>query len=442
MGVEAGAVARTGLFSRVFYGWYIVGAGMVIHFLVSLTWGYGAQIFFSPISKEMGWSRGLMSGAFSLQRLEGSIITPIEGFLVDRLGPRVLMMAGGFLAGAGLMTVSLAHEIWVFYAGVLIASLGTSTCVGIPRTWSIVQWFQRLRGRAMSFAWMGPVITGPLLVIIVWLIGAVGWRSALQVLAVVLWVVCIPLGLVFRGRPAHIPPDGGIAPAASTAPGAKKSRRQPTEDTDFTVRQAVRSRAFWALILVLSAHSMGISAMFVHMVPYFQSIGFSLTEATSVLAYYTVLSIFGRLGSGWAFDFLDKRLVLAVILGCEAAALLLLANITSYWQVIPFAFLFGTSFGGMLVGQGLVVSRYFGSKSFGSIQGLVQSGTVLAGFISPLLMGITYDLTKVSATTEGSYTIAVYILAVVAAIGVPIALFILPGRAVPRGAEAVGSPSG
>jgi MFS family permease len=412
------------VFSRVFYGWYIVAAGMGVHFLVSLSWGYGAQLFFSPILMETGWNRALMSGAYSLQRLEGSIITPIEGFLVDRIGPRWMMVAGAFLAGAGLMLLSVSTQVWMFYAGVLITSLGTSTCVGIPRTWTIVQWFRRLRGRAMSFAWMGPVITGPLLIVIVWLIETLGWRGALQVLAVVLWTVCIPLGMVFKARPEHVPPDGGLGPAVAPPADGKRARQAVADEIDFTVKQALRSRAFWALVLLFSAHGMGIGGMFVHMVPYFESIGFSPAQAASVLGFYTVLSIFGRLGSGWAFDFLDRRLVLAVILAFEALALLLLANISSYWMVIPFAFLFGTSFGAMLPGQGLVVSRYFGSKNFGTIQGLVQSGTVLTGVIAPVLLGAMFDVT-------GSYVPAVYILAAAAAAGVPIALVVLPGRAVP-----------
>ena len=91
---------------RVFYGWYIVAAGMGIHLWVSIAWIYGMQVLFTPIIQTFGWSRAVVSGAFSLQRLEGSIAQPVEGFLVDRFGPRKMIMVGGFISGLGLISLS------------------------------------------------------------------------------------------------------------------------------------------------------------------------------------------------------------------------------------------------------------------------------------------------------------------------------------------------
>ena len=74
--------------AKLFYGWYMVMAGMGIHLWISIGWVYAKQIFFTPIALSFGWSRALMSGAFALERLEGSIASPVEGLLVDRYGPR------------------------------------------------------------------------------------------------------------------------------------------------------------------------------------------------------------------------------------------------------------------------------------------------------------------------------------------------------------------
>ena len=93
---------------RVFYGWWIVGAGMTIHLWMSICWVYGMQVFFTPLTEAFGWSRAMMSGAFALQRLEGSILTPIEGYIVDRIGPRPVVLAGGILAVS--YTHLRAHE--------------------------------------------------------------------------------------------------------------------------------------------------------------------------------------------------------------------------------------------------------------------------------------------------------------------------------------------
>ena len=97
--------------SRVFYGWYIVAAGMGIHLWVSIVWVYGMQVFFTPIVETFGWSRALVSGAFGLQRLEGSVLAPVEGFLVDRIGPRKMILAGAFITGLGLISLSFLSSI-------------------------------------------------------------------------------------------------------------------------------------------------------------------------------------------------------------------------------------------------------------------------------------------------------------------------------------------
>ena len=135
---------------RIFYGWYIVAAGMGIHLWISIVWIYGMQVFFTPIVQTFGWSRAAISGAFAMQRLEGSIVSPIEGFLVDKYGPRKMVMIGGFISGLGLISLSFMTTIWMFYLSVLLVSLGNSAASGIPRNWAIVQWFKRIRGRALG----------------------------------------------------------------------------------------------------------------------------------------------------------------------------------------------------------------------------------------------------------------------------------------------------
>ena len=179
--------------------------------------------------------------------------------------------------------------------------------------------------------------------------------------------------------------------------------------------QALRTRTFWVLSLVFGAQTMGVSGLMVHLIPYLQTIDFSTSEAASVLAFFTVLSVFGRLGGGWIMDYIDPRYVLAGLLGCLAASFILLANITAYWQVVPFALLYGTAFGGMMPARSLLVSNYFGTQNFGTLQGLTRIVTVVAGVISPVLLGLVFDLTQ-------SYVLAFYILMAVAIAAVPLAL--------------------
>ncbi len=420
MKADVGSGQRHGIFNRVFYGWYIVAAGMGIHLWISIAWIYGMQVFFAPIVQTFGWSRAVISGAFALQRLEGSIITPIEGFLVDRFGPRKLILAGATISGAGLISMSFLQSIWMFYAAVLLISLGNSASVGIPRNWSIVHWFHRLRGRALGIGASGAVISGPLLIIVTWLVETLGWRMAFVVLGVATWCICIPLGLVFRSKPeqyGYLPdgdlPNGNGEGQSQVEASPIVHARGGSSEGSLTVLQALRTRAFWIVTLVFGAQTMGVSGLMVHMIPYFESIGFSSAQAASALGLYTLLSVFGRLGGGWAMDVFDRRLVLAGLLACQASAFLILANTTSYWHVLPFALLYGTAFGGMIPSRGMIVSTYFGTRSFGAMDGLTQSATVVGGMVGPVLMGWVFDTTQ-------SYVSAIYVLAGVAAFAVPL----------------------
>ncbi len=413
---------------RIFYGWWIVAAGMGLHLSVGLSI-YALQLFFTPITQAFGWSRAAMSGAFPLQRIEGSFATPIEGFLVDRFGPRIFMVAGAVIAGLGLIFLiflSFINALWMFYAGILILNLGTGLCIGVPRTWAIVQWFKRLRGRALGIGATGGALIGPMLFIIVWLMDAVGWRKTFLIMGIVTWVLCIPLALVFRGRPQQYGylPDGDppqdIASPQSAVP-KDGNRRGDSGESSMAVRQVLKNPTFWILTLIWGAQGMGTSALIVHQTPYFESIGFTRVQAVSVLAWFSILSVFGRFGGGWVLDYVDKRMVLAGILVCQCVAFLILANITAYWQALPFAFFYALAFGTNMPAHGVVLSSYFGPRNFGAIQGLSGAATVVSGVVAPILMGWIYDV-------RGSYVLAIYILMAFAAAAIPLTYFARPPR--------------
>ncbi|SVC20636.1 uncharacterized protein METZ01_LOCUS273490 [marine metagenome] len=360
--------------------------------------------------------------------MEGSIISPIEGFLVDKYGPRKMVMIGGFISGLGLISLSFMTTIWMFYLSVLLVSLGNSAASGIPRNWAIVQWFKRLRGRALGIGASGAVISGPLLFIVVFLVENLGWRPTFVVCGVLTWCICIPLGLVFRSKPQHYGqlPDGDlpeeVSDESSTSSGGAPKSSGNTEE-NVSVGRALKTPAFWILSLIFGAQTMGVSGLNVHLLPYFQTIGFSAGEAASVLAVYTVLSVFGRLGGGWAMDFFDRRMVLALLLGCLVVGLVILANITAYWQTVPFALLYGTAFGGMMPVRSMLISTYFGTQNFGAIHGLTQSVTVIAGMIGPVMLGLIFDITE-------SYVVGFYILTIPAMIAIPASFLAKPPQSV------------
>ena len=407
---------------RIFYGWWIVSAGMTIHLWVSICWVYGMQVFFTPLADAFGWSRALISGAFALQRLEGSILTPLEGFLVDRIGPRPVVIAGGFLVGVGFIILSFTHSLWVFYVGTLVVSGGTSAAVGVPRTWAIVQWFTRMRGRVMGIGSSGAVISGPLLVIVVWLVEAFGWRQAFFILGIASWAIIIPLAFVYRTKPE----DYGLLPDGDQPDPDKPITQQRSQTilTGLSGKEALLTPTFWILILIFGIQTMPVNGLIVHLIPYLEGpdVGFSTLLAASVLGNFTVLSAIGRLGGGWITDYVDNRYVLGGLLICQAVGVFFLIQVSNYsspdfWDTVPFAFFHGIAFGGMIPIRGVLVSAYFGRKNFGFISGLTQSGSMIGGLVAPVLLGWVFD-------EYATYIPALWIITISVCVAIPLALIL------------------
>jgi MFS family permease len=380
------------------------------------------QIFFTPLADAFGWSRAIISGAFALQRLEGSILTPLEGFLVDRIGPRPVVITGGFLIGTGFILLSFTQNLWMFYVGTLIVSAGTSAAVGVPRTWAIVQWFTRMRGKVMGIGSSGAVISGPLLVIVVWLVAEFGWRQAFFILGIASWIIIIPLAFVYRTKPE----DYGLLPDGDIPDPDKPISQQKGQQllTGLSGKEAILTPTFWILILIFGLQTMPVNGLIVHLIPYLEGpdVGFSTLLAASVLGNFTVLSTIGRLGGGWITDYVDNRYVLAGLLLCQALGVFFLIQVSTYsspdfWDTVPFAFFHGIAFGGMIPIRGILVSAYFGRKHFGFISGLTQSGSMIGGLVAPVLLGWVFD----KYTT---YVPALWVIIIGVCVAIPLSLIV------------------
>ena len=380
--------SRKGRF--LFPGWYVVFGAMTIHFTFSFTYFYGFSAFFEPITRHFGWPRTLTSGAFSLQQVEMGLSSPVSGFLVDRFGARKVSLVGVLLFGLGLLALSLIQAAWQYYLCILATSMGATLCLtSFPA--ATINWFRRRRGRALGVMSCGPVLSGLFVPLVVVLVKNLGWRGALSVLAVTSWAIGLPAAMLLRHRPEPY----GYLPDGDTTPPEALPRTSPaqTSTPGLTVRQALRSQAFWLLAVVIGVHQMGPSAVFIVQIPYFESLGFSPEVAASTVGVFTVLSGIGRLGSGFLLDTLDRRLMLTGVLAADCLGLLVLVNITEYWMVIPFGLLFGIGFGGMQPTRNVLISDYFGTRNFASIYGLLTSVHILFGIAAPLMVGFSADFT-------------------------------------------------
>ena len=442
---------------RIFYGWYLVAASFTCNAFTSGAYWQGFQVFFLPILREFGWSRAALSGAFALRQIETGAFAPVLGFVVDRIGPKPVIIFGAVLLGIGMVLISFTFSIWSFYLFFMVASIGASgTSHAIGWTVVIVRWFRRLRGTALGIGVSGPIFTGVVLFVLAWLVGEVGWRWTIRGTGVALILIIVPLAMLIRmnplqhgwlpdgdrprdpGEPASFPED----PEAGRE--ARRARRAALEDDQgVTAGVALRTRTFWIVSLLFMAMFLGTSAIQVHQVPLFESKGFSTTEAAVTVSLVFLLSGVGRIGAGFLADLLEIRYVLALMVGMQAFSwlYLFLYGTTALWASVPFTIFYGIAFGAMVSVRPVLLAQLFGTRALGSLAGMLQATALMSGTVGPVYMGWIFDINE-------SYDVAVFTFIVTTAVALPVAWAIRPAgspaerrrRARRLGARMRGSP--
>ncbi|MBI4282100.1 MAG: MFS transporter [Chloroflexi bacterium] len=418
---------------RIFFGWYIVAASVGLNFYLSVVFFQGFQVFFLPILHEFGWSRALTSGAFSIRQLESGLLAPVIGFLVDRWGPRAVILLGVILGGAGMVMLGYVNSLWTFYVAFIIASTGTSGAShGVSWTTAVANWFHRLRGRALGIAMLGPVVGGPFVVVAAIMEGWLGWRMSLVLMGIGVWIVGVPLALVARSRPEPYGylPDGDAPRKADNREAEAPNLAVEGASNGFTVAQAMRTRDFWVLTVLFAFLSVGISGLMVHLIPLLEDLNYSTAQAASIMGLMFLLSGIGRMGAGVLMDTVDYRIILSglVLLHLLALLLLAMAGASQIWLLGIFVLLFGVGFGGTIPLRPFLIMQLFGARAFGALQGLMQCGAIFAGVIGPVFYGWVFD-------TTGSYDVAIYITVATVVPAVPLAYLLRRPQAV---AESLG----
>lgn len=394
---------------RIFYGWWIVGAGFVLEALMGalLFHAYGAYVV--VLRQEFGWSKTMFSAAFSMARAESGILGPIQGWLTDRFGPRTLIRIGLIVFALGFMLFSQIGSPPAFFVTFFLIALGSSLGGYLPIAVAIVAWFRRRRALALSISSTGMPIGGLLTQIVALALTGLGWRWTAFLSGVLVLVVGLPMARLVHHRPE---PRGEWPDGESPAPDrAAVATGHRSAGTDFTPREAMRTPALWYISLGHGSALLVVSAVSVHLIVHVtERLGYSLQQATAVVALMTVMQVVGQLGGGLAGDRFNKR---AIVVGCmiaHASGLLLLASATAFWAVAAFAVLHGSAWGIRGPLMSAIRADYFGSAAFGTITG-ISSMVVMFGMVGgPIIAGVLADRT-------GSYELGFRILGGLAALG-------------------------
>ncbi|MFC2066561.1 MFS transporter [Chloroflexota bacterium] len=402
---------------RLFYGWWIVIAGTLATMLSATFSYYGFSAFFPAIVNEFGWSRTAISGAFSLSRIESGLLGPIEGYLIQRLGVRRMMIAGVAILSLGYILFSQVKSLPTFYLVIIFGIvLGGSLGFHMPISFAIANWFRRKRGKAFGIFKTGPGLSGLLVPLLGLLIVTLGWRDTAVVAGLSMLVLGFPLVFVMRDRPQDhgLFPDGDpIRDATSSieTPQRKISRTVlARQDDGFTTSQALRTPAFWFLSVAMMVTVIATSGVLIHFVVMLQDRGINVAIGSTLLGAVALMSIPGRLGFSWLSDYLNKHSLLASLMAVLGVAIFFMSQAENMALFSVFTAVFAITYGGAVTVIDPLRADYFGMRNFATIMGCMRLIQAIGNVVGPLLAGVIYDLTN-------SYTIALIIFAGCASLG-------------------------
>ena len=342
---------------------------------------YGLPFFYDFMVREFGWSRAQVTSGNALSKLVvGPLFGFLAGWLVDRFGPRRLMVAGIALVGLGSI-----HSLTGFYVFYLFNALGYVCGGPLPNQVLLSRWFTRARGRAMGFAYLGLGIGGAVVPFLaVWLTRAVDWHGALQALGVLIVLAALPMALFVREAP----------PAAVST-----SSPDPRVPGPAAIGPVFRSPAFYLLLAGSMCSIAAVGGTNQHL-KLFLSLdhGYSQAAAAQVASLVLVSSLAGRLGMGWLADRLPKKYVMLLIYALVASAIPVLFLTGTPGAVYLFALVFGIGLGGEYMVIPLMAAELFGVRVLGRAMGVVLTADGVAEALAPVLVGRMRDVTGSYAT--------------------------------------------
>jgi len=367
---------------KIFYGWVIVGAGIVITCL-----GMGSMmslgIFLQPMSAATGWSRTSVSTAALLNFLCMGPASFLWGALSDRFGTRVVVVSGGALLGLGLVAASQAATVGQFQIlfGVIIGVAAGSFYA--PLTATATRWFTRHRSLAVALISAGFAIGSMTISPFArWLIDHYGWRTAMLTLGAFSWLFIIPAALLVRKPP--VLPRGAGALSASPA------------DREFSVARALCTPQFAAISFTYFACCAAHSGPIFHMVSYAIDCGVPAMAAATVFGAAGIASLSGRVIGGLAADRVGAKRMIIFGLALQAISVSLYVFTRDLASFYALALIFGFSYGAVMPLYAILVREYFGARIMGTMFGAVNMASTLGMAIGPRTGGWLYD-------TYGSY---------------------------------------
>jgi MFS family permease len=368
---------------------------------------YGLPFFYDFMIKEYGWSRTVVTSGNAVGKL---LVAPLFGFLagwlIDRYGPRSLMMIGAFMTGTALIGLSYADSLHTFYMLYVLNALGYVFGGPLPSQVLISRWFDKNRGKAMGIAYLGIGAGGA----VVPLLSAaleknMGWHLALTSLGVLIIVIAFPMAFFIKDK--------------------KTEKLETKKDTPMVpIREILLNRNFYLLAFGSMCSIGAVGGIMQHIKLYLRDLSLSQASAAQVMSFVLLASLAGRVLMGFLADLINRKYVMILIYLIVAIAIPLLLIPDFPGRIYIFAVIFGIGLGGDYMIIPLMAGDLFGVKALGRTMGIILVADGIAEASFPMLVGAMYDASK-------SYTFGFIVLIGLALLGAIIVSF-LPKTLQPR----------
>jgi MFS family permease len=417
---------------RVFYGYWLVAATFLFMLLSYGCASFVFSLFVNPLQSSFGWGRGQVMVGFTIFFVVQGVASPLVGRLVDRYGPRGVIPVGALVMGLGFSLVSRTDSLLLFYASYVIIGFGSAGMGIVPCSAVVSSWFKRKRGMALGVMSAGLGAGGLVMApVVAQLLDSFDWRTAYLTMAVIIWVVSIPLSLaLIRTRPSELGfyPDGD----KTGSEGMPSSASTGSDGQGLSLRQASKAAAIWLIGISFFVSGFSNTGALHAPVPFLEDIGFPTATAAAALGALGLGSAVGKIFFGWLCDRIPPKRASAIGLTLQLGGILVLLTIradSSQALIWAYALLLGFGVGSWLPTMSMLISRTFGLAYYGSVFGVIAFLESAGTALGPLFAGLMYDAT-------GTYYHAFVTFALLYAVAIPAILLVKrPASAQLPGAE-------
>ena len=394
-------------------GWRMVGLAGIAHSINATAYNKGFAVFLLPVARGLDVPLAHITWVFALSRSEGGPVSPIAGWLIDRIGPKPIFFVGALLSGTGFLLLSRTQNIWSFGLVYLaLITLGSDLAFSNSLSALVNNWFIRRRALAMSsyhsLSSLGPAALVPLLAVVIL---SQGWRTASMICGLIILATTIPLAFLVRNSPESIGllPDGELG-AAPTGRTPNRVNPPGTDPRDFSPGQALRTSSYWLLLAGSFLRLTAKGGVMLNIIPIMVWKGVEEQTAAFIYGFLLFLMVPLSLLFGWLADILPKNWILFSTSVTGTASFYLLADLDgSIWPIYLFVLLFAIA---ETSGSNnwATFGDYFGRRAYGRLRGITQLVASPGVFLAPLFANWWFDRTE-------SYSLPLWIFTGFFAIG-------------------------